>query len=196
MNIFKQKKFYLIFAIIMIASYGFLSFIASKNFSISDNFNNSRMQAALISGDIISISNNIKENLSQINRLDEEQKYKEAFNLLNETNLKILDISKKAVDLSKELEIMTKELNNIKAKGAEVYAISAITNRLTIITHLINYRDYLFKLNLALQDRFYGKNNREEIQFLIDKINIEVDAINEANNQAALDMEKFDNALK
>ncbi|MCX7589909.1 MAG: hypothetical protein N2Z85_03160 [Patescibacteria group bacterium] len=196
MNIFRDKKFYLVFIFIVLGAYGILNFISWRKVYLTDNFINSRMQTALIAGDIINLSNQVKDNLFKINSFDQEQKYKEAFNLLNETNLKILDISQKAVELSRELEIMTKELNNIKANGGEVYALSAITTRLAIINHLINYRDYLFQLNLALQDRFYGKNNRETIIDLINKINREVDAINNANNQANIEMEKFDNALK
>ncbi|MCS6788975.1 MAG: hypothetical protein NZ484_00140 [Patescibacteria group bacterium] len=196
MNIFRDKKFYLVFIFIVLGAYGILNFISWRKVYLTDNFINSRMQTALIAGDIINLSNQVKDNLFKINSFDQEQKYKEAFNLLNETNLKILDISQKAVELSRELEIMTKELNNIKANGGEIYALSAITTRLAIINHLINYRDYLFQLNLALQDRFYGKNNRETIIDLINKINREVDAINNANNQANIEMEKFDNALK
>lgn len=196
MNIIKQKKIYFIFILIIGAAYIFLGIVSSKKVVLTDEFTNSRLQTALIAGDVIKISNEIKDNISKINVLDENKQYKEAFNLLNETNLKILDISKKAIELSKELEKMTKELNNIKASGAEPYVISAVSNRLAIISRLINYRDYLFQLNLALEDRFYGKNNRDQIQYLIDKINSEVDAINQANNQANIDMEKFDNALK
>lgn len=196
MNFLKQKKFYLIFAVIILIFYGLAEFILSPKIVIPENFTNSRMQTALISQSIIDLSNQIKDNVSKINSLDEEKKYKEAFNLLNETNIKILDIRQKAVELSRELEKMTKELNNVKAQGAESLAISAITNRLTIISHLINYSDYLFQLNLALQNRFYGKNNREEILSLINKINTEVEAINNANSEANLDMAKFDATIK
>ncbi|MGB9608768.1 MAG: hypothetical protein ACPL3E_00115 [Minisyncoccia bacterium] len=196
MNFLRQKKLYLFFAVIILGGYAVSKFIFSEGVNIPENFTKSRMQAALVSEDVIKISEDIKNNVSKINALDNEKKYNEAFSLLNETNIKILDIRKKAIELSSQLEIMTKELNNIKARGAETFAISAVTNRLTIINHLINYSDYLFQLNLALQDRFYGKNNRDQILSLIEKINNEVQAINQANEQANLDMEKFDQALK
>jgi predicted transcriptional regulator len=196
MNFLKQKKLYFIFAVIILGIYGLAKFVLSEKITIPENFTNSRMQSALISESIIDLSNQIKENVSKINSLDEEKKYKEAFNLLNETNIKILDIRQKAIQLSTELEKMTKELGNIKAGGAEPLALSAITNRLTIISHLINYSDYLFQLNLALQDRFYGKNNRDQILSLIDKINAEVEAINQANSKSNIDMAKFDDKIK
>lgn len=191
-----NKKLYILLILIGVLIYGLTRFISSDDIFISKDFDFSRRQSALIAQDIVNLSTEIKNDISKINDLDKEKKYKEAFNLLNETNFKILDIRQKAIELSKTLEIMTKELNNIKAKGNERWAIVAVTNRLTIISHLINYSDYLFSLNLALQKRFYGEDNKKEIEDLIQKINMEATAINEANQKAMEAMQKFDEALK
>ena len=196
MNFLQQKKFYLIFIFLILIGYISFKSISSQSVKIPEEFLNSRLQSAIISEEIINLSNQIKDGVFQINQLDEQKKYKEAFNLISELNTKILEIRKKAVDLSKELEIMTKSLNDLKVKGgAEKLAVSSITNRIIIINHLINYSDYLFQLNLALENRFYGKSNKDEILNLIDKINSEVEAINKANEKAKIDMEKFDTAL-
>jgi len=192
----KSKKFYLIFALLILIGYVFINLFPSNSVNISEAFNSSRMQTALISEDIINLSNQIKNGVLKINELEEKKNYKEAFNTINEINLKILDVRAKAVELSKELQTMTLELNNIKAGGAEKFALASITNRVIIINHLINYSDYLFQLNLALEKRFYGQNNKDEILSLINKINAEVDAINEANEKAKIDIQKFDEALK
>lgn len=192
----RSKKLYILLILIGVFVYGLTQLISSDGIFISKDFDFSRKQSALIAQDIVNLSTEIKNDISKINDLDKEKKYKEAFNLLNETNLKILDIRQKAIELSKTLEIMTKELNNIKAKGNERWAIVAVTNRLTIISHLINYSDYLFDLNLALQKRFYGEDNKKEIEDLIQKINMEATAINEANQKAMEAMQKFDEALK
>lgn len=192
----KSKKLYILLILIGVLVYGLTQLISSGDVFISKDFDFSRKQSALIAQDIVNLSTEIKNDISKINDLDKEKKYKEAFNLLNETNLKILDIRQKAIELSKTLEIMTKELNNIKAKGNERWAIVAVTNRLTIISRLINYSDYLFDLNLALQKRFYGEDNKKEIEDLIQKINMEATAINEANQKAMEAMQKFDEALK
>lgn len=191
-----NKKLYILLILIGVLIYGLTRFISSDDIFISKDFDFSRRQSALIAQDIVNLSTEIKNDISKINDLDKEKKYKEAFNLLNETNFKISDIRQKAIELSKTLEIMTKELNNIKAKGNERWAIVAVTNRLTIISHLINYSDYLFSLNLALQKRFYGEDNKKEIEDLIQKINMEATAINEANQKAMEAMKKFDEALK
>lgn len=191
----KNKKLYILLILIGSLVYGLTKLISSGNVFISQEFDFNRKQSALIAQDIVNLSTEIKNDISKINNLDEEKKYKEAFNLLNETNLKILNIRQKAVELSRSLEIMAKELNNIKAKGNEILAISAITHRLTIISRLINYSDYLFQLNLALQKRFYGADNKEEIETLIKKINNEVIAINETNQKANEAMQKFDEAI-
>jgi len=196
MNFLQQKKFYLIFIFLILIGYISFKSISSQSVKIPEEFLNSRLQSAIISEEIINLSNQIKDGVSQINQLDEQKKYKEAFNLISELNTKILEIRKKAVDLSKELEIMTKSLNDLKVKGgAEKLAVSSITNRIIIINHLINYSDYLFQLNLELENRFYGKSNKDEILNLINKINSEVEAINKANEKAKIDMEKFDTAL-
>jgi len=196
MNFLQQKKFYLIFIFLILIGYISFKSISSQSVKIPEEFLNGRLQSAIISEEIINLSNQIKDGVFQINQLDEQKKYKEAFNLISELNTKILEIRKKAVDLSKELEIMTKSLNDLKVKGgAEKLAVSSITNRIIIINHLINYSDYLFQLNLELENRFYGKSNKDEILNLINKINSEVEAINKANEKAKIDMEKFDTAL-
>jgi hypothetical protein len=196
MTFLKGKKFYLIFALLIIIGYWLINFFSAKSINISEAFNSSRMQTALISEDIINLSNQIRNGVLQVNELEEKNNYNEVFNTINEINLKILNVRAKAIELSKELQTMTLELNNIKAGGAEKFALTSITNRITIINHLITYSDYLFQLNLALEKRFYGKNNKDEILSLINKINAEVDAINEANEKAKADMQKFDEALK
>lgn len=196
MTFWKGKKFYLIFALLIIIGYWLINFFSAKSINISEAFNSSRIQTALISEDIINLSNQIRNGVLQVNELEEKNNYNEVFNTINEINLKILNVRAKAIELSKELQTMTLELNNIKAGGAEKFALTSITNRVTIINHLITYSDYLFQLNLALEKRFYGKNNKDEILSLINKINAEVDAINEANEKAKADMQKFDEALK
>jgi hypothetical protein len=196
MTFLKGKKFYLIFALLIIIGYWLINFFSAKSINISEAFNSSRMQTALISEDIINLSNQIRNGVLQVNELEAKNNYNEVFNTINEINLKILNVRAKAIELSKELQTMTLELNNIKAGGAEKFALTSITNRVTIINHLITYSDYLFQLNLALEKRFYGKNNKDEILSLINKINAEVDAINEANEKAKADMQKFDEALK
>jgi hypothetical protein len=196
MGFLKSKKFYLIFALLILMGYGLVKLFSSNKLNIPEAFNLSRMQTALISEDIINLSNQIKNGVSKVNELEEKKDYKEAFNTISEINLKILDVRTKAFELSKELQTMTLELNNIQAGGAEKFALASITNRVTIINHLINYTDYLSQLNSALEKRFYGKENKDEILSLINKINAEVDAINEANEKAKADIQKFDEALK
>ena len=196
MAFLRGKKFYLIFVLLILGSYWLINFSYTKSINIPEAFNLSRMQTALISEEIINLSNQIKTGVSKVNELEEKKDYKGAFNTLSEINLKILNVREKAFKLSKELQTMTLELNNIKAGGAEKFALASITNRVTIINHLINYTDYLSQLNSALEKRFYGKDNKDEILSLINKINAEVDAINEANEKAKADIQKFDEALK
>jgi len=196
MAFLRGKKFYLIFVLLILGSYWLINFSYTKSINIPEAFNLSRMQTALIAEEIINLSNQIKTGVSKVNELEEKKDYKGAFNTLSEINLKILDVRAKAFELSKNLQTMTLELNNIKAGGAEKFALASITNRVTIINHLINYTDYLSQLNLALEKRFYGKDNKDEILSLINKINAEVDAINEANEKAKADIQKFDEALK
>ena len=196
MAFLRGKKFYLIFVLLILGSYWLINFSYTKSINIPEAFNLSRMQTALISEEIINLSNQIKTGVSKVNELEEKKDYKGAFNTLSEINLKILNVRAKAFELSKDLQTMTLELNNIKAGGAEKFALASITNRVTIINHLINYTDYLSQLNSALEKRFYGKDNKDEILSLINKINAEVDAINEANEKAKTDIQKFDEALK
>ncbi len=196
LSFLKKQTYYFMFIFIIFVVYlGFKIPLNSNKIFIPEQFKKSREQTALISQEIINLSNQIKNNLNKINELDEEKKYTDAFNLIDKTNLTIFDIRKKSIELSKELENMTQSLAEIKTNGRERFAIAAITNRITIITHLINYSDYLFQLNLALQKRFYGANNKNEILDLINKINKEIEAVNSLNTQAENYMVEFDKSI-
>ena len=74
MNFLQQKKFYLIFIFLILIGYISFKSISSQSVKIPEEFLNSRLQSAIISEEIINLSNQIKDGVSQINQLDEQKK--------------------------------------------------------------------------------------------------------------------------
>lgn len=161
-------------------------------------FTQARLQGALISQNIVNLSNQLLENLNKVSNLEKEANYLEALNLTTQTLKQSQEIRNEAVKLAQELEKMTVALSGIRSAQAKQVALESISNRLALINRLINYSDYLSQLLEILRNRFFLGTSSEnrQIDDLIAKINDEVKAINNFNAEAAAAMEKFDKLIK
>ncbi len=171
-------------------------FLASR-WSLSSNeipqeLQSARSQGALIAQDIVNLTNDMGAQLERINRLDKEKNFEEALRITQELILKSRTVRERATELSRELERMTLALPLLKSQDAREAALSSISNRLVVISHLINYSEYLEQLLYALQTRFAGQGKEHQVANWINIINAEVAAINEFNAQAGRAMDRFD----
>ena len=188
----------LLFVVLVAGGYEFYRFWSGYG-AISEDFNNSRLQSALIAQNIVTISNQSALDLSKISELDREGKYSEAINLVTDAITQSQKIRDQAIALSTQTESMTKSLSTISSFEARQAVLESIANRLALLSRLINYSGYLSQLFDVLRARFDGnitKGQTAQIATIIQNINGEVSAINNFNNQASQAMDRFDKIVR
>lgn len=189
-NLSQQTKNFLGFlALLLIAILGY-RFISAK--SIPQDFINARIQGAIISQNIVTLSKSSADDLEKINQLDRQGNFVEATNVALETIQKSKEIRNQAVELSNQVSKMTAALSDIDSFEARQAALEAISNRLALISRLINYSEYLNQLLQTLQAKFSGSSGNHDVELVINQVNAEVTAINNFNGQATQAMNRFD----
>lgn len=187
----KRSKLYLAFAAILVGGYIVFQIIASVG--APKDFIEARVKGAEIAQDIVNISGDLKNELAQINELDKQGNYTEALTRVTEVANRTTDIRAKAVELSGQLQIMTAALPKIGGEDAKQAVLDSVTNRLALLSRLINYSDYVYQLSGILRDKFAGIwHKKGQVAALIDQINSEVTSINAFNSSAMAAMARFD----
>lgn len=187
----------IIFAIIILAAGAYIVGRTSLSEKIPENFTAARLQGAMISQNIVELSNQLAVDLEKVNQLDQNEDYTEALKLTTEIVKRSQDIRNRAVELSAELEKMTRALPEIDSPRAREAAVESVSSRLALISRLIDYSGYLGQLLDNLRSQFLGLTSRDhEVAALIDKINSEVKAVNDINGEAGAAMERFDKIME
>jgi hypothetical protein len=158
-------------------------------------FTEARMRGAVISQDIVNLSNEISKDLETVNRLDNEGRSREALSAVVPILEKTNDLKKKAAELSAELQKMTASLLNVKSQEAQRAAMESITNRMALISRLLSYGDYMTQLAETLRRRFINARTNESVAQIVAQINAEITAINNFNRAAGQAMDRFDAIL-
>lgn len=190
----KRIKMLILFIIIISAAFLVLQFWFADTKKVPSDFLQARQEASTIASEIVAISGQSTNNLSQIAQLDKEGKYTEALILVSQELERNKEARDKAIRLSIQLETMTKNLSAISPASASRIALEAITSEISLINKLIDYNDDLMKLLQILQEKFLGRNGGDKIPELIAKINDDVKIINELNKKFNDVMESFDNS--
>src|SRR6185503_3978704 len=107
------------------------------------DFVDARLQGATISQNIVDLASQSSEDISTINRLDEQGNFSEAKDVALKAIEESQQIRNQAVELSEQVSKMTQALSSIKSFDARQAALEAIASRLALISRLINYSDYL-----------------------------------------------------
>lgn len=189
----RKNKLYIGFVAIVIVGYVTYKIILASASGTPKDFSEARERGALISQDIVNLSNELGENLKEINKLDKDGNLTEALQKTTELAVKSAEIRSRAVELSGELERMTSSLPKIKEEEAKQAVLESISNRLALISRLINYSDYVYQLLSVLRERFTNQYvEAGKVDSLISKINEEVQSVNTFNQSAVSAMEKFD----
>lgn len=170
-----------------------LSLVFSFDGGVPKEFNEARLQGALVAQTIVDLSGKSALDLESISRLERAGKYKEALLVVEEATKRSQEIRENAIKLSSELEKMTKALSDLDSFEARQAALESISNHLALVSRLINYSAYMGDLLKIIQNKLSGDWSRSgEIQNLLNQVNAEVIAINSFNNQASQSMERFD----
>jgi hypothetical protein len=97
------------------------------------------------------------------------------------------------VELSGQLQVMTSALPKIGNADAKQAVLDSVSNRLALLSRLINYSDDVYQLLSVLRDKFSGVWHKPgQVAELVDNINAEVTSINAFNQSAMAAMSRFD----
>jgi len=184
----------ILFIIIISVAFLVFQFWFADVKNVPSDFLRARQEASLVASEIVAISGQSTNNLSQIAQFDKEGKYTEALILVSQELERNKEARDKAIRLSVQLETMAKNLSAISPASAGQIALEAIASETSLISKLIDYNDDLTKLLQVLQEKFLGRNGGDKISELIAKINDDVKVINELNIKFNDVMKDFDNS--
>ena len=188
----KRNKLYIAFAAILVVGYAIFRIVAAATATPQD-FVDARMKGGQIAQDIVSISGELKDQLAQINELDKQGRYAEALAKVTDVANRTQDIRAKAVELSGQLQIMTSALPKINNDDAKQAVLDSVSNRLALLSRLINYSDDVYQLLSVLRNKFSGVWQQPgQVATLVGEINAEVTSINAFNQSAMAAMSRFD----
>ena len=188
----KRNKLYLIFTAILFGGYIVYRLVAAAT-GTPKSFEDARVKGGQIAQDIVNISADLKTELTEINKLDKQGDYAEALKKVTDVANRTTDIRAKAVELSGQLQIMTSALPKIGNEDAKQAVLDSVSNRLALLSRLINYSDYVYQLLSVLRDKFTGVWHKPgQVAELVNQINAEVTAVNAFNQSAMAAMARFD----
>jgi hypothetical protein len=192
LNLSRPAKIFAVF-LVLIAAGIVTAWFSSRESGVPKGFTDARQQGALIAQNIVDLSNQSTNDLTQVNALDKSGDYTDALVITTNIITKNQNLHDQAVSLSDQIETMAKSLPDISSDEARQDALNAISSRLALVTELINYSGDLEKLLVTLQGHFTGASIKPgDVQTIVDQINTDVNAINNFNSQAQQSMVKFD----
>lgn len=195
MSIFSRRAAIIgAFLLLVFAGY-FLGVRRLDSSTPPEEFSEARMRGAVISQEIVNLSNEISKDLETVNQLDNEGKSREALSAVVPVLEKTNNLKKKAAELSGELEKMTAGLLKVKSQEAQRAAMESITNRMALISRLLSYSDYMTQLAETLRRRFINASTTQSVAEVVGQINAEITAINSFNRAAGQAMDRFDATL-
>jgi hypothetical protein len=122
MSLFRNRQGVIMVVFIGLLTIGIVSAFWGR-FSrvyVPDNFKQARLEGAVISESIVSLSNQLSSDLARVNTLDDQGRYDEAIELADALIGQSKDIRVKANQLSVQLETMTRALDGINSSDARL----------------------------------------------------------------------------
>jgi len=192
----RRTKIIAAFVAIIAVGYGLAILWQSEN-KLPVNFTAARLQGAIIAQTIVNNSNQSDDELSAINKYDQEGDYTDALASTTDLINQSAALRNEAVQLSTQVSQMAGDLTDISSAPAQQAALESITCRLALINELITYSNDLDHLLAVLQARFTGTPQPNmEVTSIVGQINADVNLINNFNAQAGQAMDKFDSIEK
>jgi dynactin complex subunit len=192
----RRTKIIAAFIIIVAVGYGLVLFWRAQN-AVPANFTAARVQGAIIAQTIVNDSNQSTDELSAINKYDQEGDYTDALASTTALIDQSAGFRNEAVQLAAQVQQMSTDIPNIKSSDAQQAAVQSMTDRLAVINELVTYSNDLDHLLAVLQSRFSGTPQpNTEVTNIVSQINADVNMINNFNTQAGQAMDKFDSIEK
>jgi hypothetical protein len=192
----RRTKIIAAFIVLLGVGYGLVLFWQSQN-GVPANFTAARIQGAIIAQTIVNNSNQSTNELSAINKYDQEGNYTAALASTTALINQSAGFRNEALQLATLVQQMSTEIPNIKSTDAQRAAVQSMTDRLAVINELITYSNDLDHLLAVLRSRFSGTPQPNgEVANIVSQINADVNMINNFNSQAGQAMDTFDSIEK
>lgn len=157
-----------------------------------------RERGAVISESIVANSKTSVETLKRIRTEEVSGNYESAMDIVLEEIKRNEKAREEALELSYELAHMTERLGEVRPEEAAQAGLQATIHAAQVTQRLINYNTYTYQLLELLRSHFAtgdGTNDAAialQVQSLVDKMNIEAEAINTLNEEYKKAMLEFD----
>ncbi|MBI2037093.1 MAG: hypothetical protein HYT14_01915 [Candidatus Liptonbacteria bacterium] len=195
------RLFGLLFFVTLLA-YLLWVYLGAQRVVIPREFLEAKGRGAVVAEEIVRLSGETARQLDEINKLDQEGKYADAFNLVAEEQKRSREMREYAALLSRELSTMTSAVAQISGTDARSTALQAVNYEVTlmgklVMGKLVTYSEYLAQLLEALRRKFEGlAPGAPSVDELIGNINKEVAAINDLNSKFLSEIAKLERATE
>jgi hypothetical protein len=189
----KQLPFIVVVAVILVAA-SFYIYRQSRVY-VPPEFLVARDRAVMISGEIVSLTNESAATLDEISAKDRAGRYSEGLDLVLQDIHRNSLIRSKAADLAEQLRLMALGLNQVKPSAAAAVGLQAVTSGSELVQRLVNYNNYTYELLNVLRYRLERNGDeatRFQIEDLITKMNNEAKAVNDLNQRYRQLIGEFD----
>lgn len=170
---------------------------SSSSVDVSDRFTDARKKAAIVSGDIVRLTNETNDKITQINVLDVKGNTEEALALIQSAKSSNSAAYVKAFELSQNLKSLTESLGDIRSSNNQRVAYEAIAIELSLVSEFISYTQALnvFLDNLSQLIVANTTQNQNMVRSSISSVNEKTFSINNLNRQFLDKMRVFDESL-
>ncbi len=188
-----HKRALVIVGIVFFITGSVMGVLAFSTKSLPETFISSRDNAAAISQEIVTLTNQTEKALEDANKLDIQGKGKDALGLINQARKKNNTAYEKAFELSGQLKNLAESLQNISGESQRI-AYEAVATELALVSEFIvytkNVNTFLDELSSTISQNTQA--NRQAVQSALQEANGGVKKINALNNQFLQKMGEFD----
>lgn len=166
--------------------------------SMPERFIEARKNAALVSEDIVRLTNNTNEKVAKINVLEIKGRGEEALALIQGARASNDAAYGKAFELSQNLKALAESLAEIKSTKEQRIAYEAVAVELSLVSEFISYTQILntFLSNLTALILDNTIQNQNTVRASISAVNEKTAIINNLNKQFIERMSVFDSSFQ
>ncbi len=187
------KKFILAFGAILVVA-GLMVYLLSslEGIVIPADFTAARQKAAIISQDIVNITNETGKSIELANRAESEGDLQRILGLIEEAKKSNTLAYQKAFELSQSIQQMAESLKGVQSVSQQI-GFEAVAMELSLVSEFISYTGTLNEfLNNLAKSVSNGSSNGGTIGDNLRDINNRVVLINALNRNFAEKMAAFD----
>jgi len=197
-KLFSKKRTAVVVGIAFFTIGALAGVYAFSNKGLPSEFVSTRDKAAVVSQDIVNLTNQTNETLERANKLDIEGMGTQTLSIIDEARATNSGAYQKAFQLSGYLKDLAESLRYISNRESQRVAYEAIATELGLVSEFIvytkNVSKFLDELSLAVSQN--TAINRNAARSSLDEANDSAKKINALNNQFLQKMGEFDASVR